>query len=617
MLNYSVELWGNYNLVQKTLHSHIQGLNELITIFIDKYNSEQNLCKCLYKSSEEKSSSITFFESLSEGILGFKGDMVNQFNYLNEYLNGLKDEIINPLKNIYQTLIKKLNNNSTEVASIYKTYQASINQLELSKNRFHASVKEAEQNKLRIEYFKTKLNNIKSKNNEKNDNKNNDETITNTINGYNNAIKQEELKLQDILKIAKENEQIYINLINYTNKLQEDYIEIKNKNLNQIQDLEEELGECVKDTLRKFIVFQVAYLRNMQYDIDKKAKIFESINIKNDINNFIISNKKELNFPSKIEYEPYISILNKDTNNAMIKLGTITPEKIEEIKNFMLNIFPLDRTDEIKLLKNKTQYEIETLVEKIFSNKRLEFEETKYITKLILNKKLRRLLLNEINNYRIKTKEGCLLKDKAYDTINEILKESLNILQIDKDFESAKIIINLSNTLYKNTDDENKTKILMNSSLKNENGIKSFEFWKELIKYNIIEERQNKKIFGLYSGVEDEDNKTNEINKKEINEIVENKLKTFIKYMMEFECRYFCIKQIIQEFGEYYQLKQNVIDELIAKADDYENNQINKTNENTIIAKLNNVNNESNTDINTDSQNSEKNSNGEEKKRIK
>ena len=351
MLNYSVELWGYYNLVQKTLHSHIKTLNELITIFIDRYNSEQNLCKCLYKSSEEKTP-LTSFESLSEGILGFKGDMLNQFNYLNEYLSGLKDEIITPLKNIYQTLIKKINNSSTEVSSIYKTYQASLNQLELSKSKFHASVREAEQNKLHIEYYKTKLNNIKIKNSEINNN-NDDKNINNVINGYNNAIKQEELKLQNILKTAKENEQIYINLINYANKLQQDYIEIKNKNLNLIQDLEEELGESVKDTLRKFIVFQVSYLRNMQYDIDKNAKLFESINIKNDINNFILSNKKDINFPSKIEYEPYISILSMDTNNAMIKLGTITPEKIEEIKNFMTNIFPLDRSSEIKLIKKE------------------------------------------------------------------------------------------------------------------------------------------------------------------------------------------------------------------------------------------------------------------------
>ena len=63
----------------------------------------------------------------------------------------------------------------------------------------------------------------------------------------------------DLLKKSKENERIYISLINNTNRLQEEYIEVKNRNLNEIQDLEEELGEYIKDSLRKFIIFQVAY----------------------------------------------------------------------------------------------------------------------------------------------------------------------------------------------------------------------------------------------------------------------------------------------------------------------------------------------------------------------
>ena len=49
--------------------------------------------------------------------------------------------------------------------------------------------------------------------------------------------------------------------------------------MNGIQDLEEELGNNIKDSLRKYVIFQVAFLRNMQYDIEKKAKLMESINI--------------------------------------------------------------------------------------------------------------------------------------------------------------------------------------------------------------------------------------------------------------------------------------------------------------------------------------------------
>ena len=44
-MHYSIELWGNYNKVYQQLNSHIQGLNELIGMFIERYKTNQNLGK--------------------------------------------------------------------------------------------------------------------------------------------------------------------------------------------------------------------------------------------------------------------------------------------------------------------------------------------------------------------------------------------------------------------------------------------------------------------------------------------------------------------------------------------------------------------------------------------
>ena len=98
----------------------------------------------------------------------------------------------------------------------------------------------------------------------------------------------------DSLKKVKEFEKTYVELIDKTNNLQDDNIEIKKRNLNEIQDIEQEIGENIKNSFRKFIVFQVAYLRNIQYDIKKKSSIFENININRDINNYINNNKMNI-----------------------------------------------------------------------------------------------------------------------------------------------------------------------------------------------------------------------------------------------------------------------------------------------------------------------------------
>ena len=573
MMHYSIELWANYNKVYQQINKNMQGLKDLIEMFTERYKTNQNLANTLTKLSESKNN-ITTFESLLEGILGFKGDMFNQYNYLSEFLVGLRDEIIKPLSLNYQTFCQKLNKNFNETSTFNKAYQSAVNQLEIGKNQFHSSVYAAEQCKLKVEYYKKKINNLN----------NNKESKEN----YQNLLKQEENKAMNLLKESKENERIYINLIHNANRIQEEYIEIKKRNLNQIQDLEEELGEYIKDSLRKFIIFQVAYLRNMQYDVDKKAKIIEGINIKNDIQKFIKENKTNFIPPIQFEYIPYSSQLDK--NNQKKEIQNIPPEISKEVKDFISNVFPFERAEEVKLFKTKKQVDIEEIIKKIYNEEKLNFEDNKEITKIIMNKRARHILLKELNKYKSKDNDNnCLLNDNAYDTINEILKESLKLIIPEKDFKSAELIINLSSALYKNSNDEEQPQYFIINDIKHEKTIKSYDFWKELIKYNIIEEIHNQKIIAVNLN-EKEKNKNVNIYLTKVNEIVLNQLNNFSKYMIDFCCRPKIIRQIIEEFKEFYQLDDKEIENLNKKIDDYENEQMNKNNTSNYSTEQNSAN---------------------------
>ena len=486
--------------------------------------------------------------------------MYNQFNYLSEFLIGMRDEIIKPLSSAYQNFSKKIENNFSETSTLNEEYQASVEQMETFKNQFYSSVFSAEQSKLKAEYFRKKLNSLNDKNN--------DQKIKEIKDNYVMNIKKEENKANNYLKDAKTNEKKYISLIHNTNILQDEYIEVKKKNLNEIQELEEELGEIIKDSLRKFIIFQVAYLRNMQYDVDKKAKVLESINIRNDIQKFINNNKKDTIPPKKFEYVPYISKLNTN-NEAKGKTNpqNIPPEIIKEVNNFISSVFPSERLNEIKFLKIKENVDVEQIVYKIFNEEKLNFVDTQEITKLIIKKRSRRLLLNEIKNYKIKNGNN-ILSDNAYDTINEIFKESLNLVKQDKDYETAKIIINISNDIFRLIKDETNEKICLLNDLKAEKPIKSYEFWKDLIKYEIIEEMHQQKISAV------KNKKDEKIN---INEIVLNKLNIYINHMINFFCKPKILRQILEIFNDYYHLDETKIKEINKKIDDYENIEVNNS----------------------------------------
>ena len=561
-MNYSVELWSNYNKAQKTLHYHLQGLKNLISLYSEHYNCQNNYALLLKKTYLSKYQ-ITVFESLFKGFNSFKSDMSNQYKYLNEFLLGLKDEIINPLSLLYQTTLKKLNYNIYEMSSIEKSYRSSVERLEDTKNNFHYYAKSAEESKIMAELYKERNNN-----------------------NYNELIKEEETKMLDYLKRSKDNEKMYVETIDRTNELQEEYIEIKKRNLNELQEMEEEIAENIKDSFRKFIVFQVAYLRNMEYDIKNKSLIFENINIKRDINKFINNNKTQITQLYKYEYVPYIS----EFENKIVKdknMPNIYSEKVKmSVKLFMSNVFSKAKPNEINpnsiYYKNKfILTEIKEIVNKIFNNEKLLKEEKEKINKLILLKKTRRKLLQEINNYCINNINSSLLNEISFENISNLLNESLKVLQIEKDYESEKLILNFATSFYQISGKSKKKKEFIQNELTNNKLFSKYEFWKELIKYNIIEEMYNQKKYNLFSNKKEDEEK----NKQRIKEIVISKINLHINYMIDFNCKFSFMKQIFQEFKEYYELS----DEELKKIED----KINKYNDKDSELNINN-------DINND-----------------
>ena len=563
-MNYSVELWNNYNKAQKTLNYNLQGLKDVITLYTDHYNCQQNYLLLLKKTYLSKNQ-ITVFESLYKGFNSFKNDMSNQYKYLSEFLNGLRDEIINPLSSLFKTSLSKLNYNIYEMQSIEKAYETSVENLETSKNYFHHFAKNAEESKIMAELYKER----------------NDKNLS-------GLIKEEETKMLDNLKKSKDNEKIYVELIDKTNDLQDDYIEIKKRNLNEIQELEEEIAENIKDSFRKFIVFQVAYLRNMEYDIKNKSMIFENINVKNDINKYINNNKTQITQLYKYEYAPYIS----EFENKILKEKNIQNIYSENVKNgvklFISNVFSKEKPNEIN--PNSKYYkseiianEIKQIVNKIFKSENLSKDEKEKINKLILLKKTRRKLLQEINNYCLNNINSSLLNEISYENISNLLKESLKVLQIEKDYESEKLILNFATSFYQINGTSQKKKQFIQNDLIDNKLFNKYEFWKELIKYNIIEEMYNQKKYNLFSDKKEDEEK----NKTRIKEIAISKINLHINYMIDFKCKHSFMKQILQEFKEYYDLSDDDTQKISNKINEYnkcedEQNE-NKNNEKQII----------------------------------
>ena len=529
-MNYSVELWDSYNKVENNLLFHLRGLKDFIYM-IKELNKSIKIFSDNLKHIYGMNLRITTNESLSIGIDNFRNNLFFHYNLLERYISSMNSEIITPLNNLQETILKKLNANYKETTNAEKNYESYITQVDFTRNKFHSRVKQLENKLIELEIIRN--------------NKDKKDTIANILDKNEDELEEE---IKNCILFAKDSEKIYLSYIKYTNRIQDEFIEIKKKNLNEIQSLEIELGEKIKKSLNKLYSLQTNYIKNLNIETEKKIKKLEEIDINNDISLYIKYNSTNEIPPFKFDYVPYICNLDKQSINDE-NLKKIYKKVKEEIKSK----FPEEK--DISLLKTKTDKEIETFIDSI-----LRGENEKVINaneenlKIVSNKYLRRLFLKYLNKLRNYT--HLILNDFSYKIIGNLLKEFLSYSYKEKDFESIKLIMVLSMNLFKINKISNKPRIFLQNYLINNQLWRDINFWENLIKYDIIEEMHNQKKYNLYL---EENDVLKNIRAKDI---TKNQLTTHLNNMISFELNATLMNKVLNYFSNNYNLQKHALESL-------------------------------------------------------
>ena len=382
--------------------------------------------------------------------------------------------------------------------------------------------------------------------------------------------KKEEEKIIELLQVAKESQKKYVFNINRINEIQSEYIEKKKNYLNNMQYMEEQLGECVKDSLRKLILYQLSLIRNVQYDSEATSKKYEEIDINKDIKYFIKQHSTNDLIPFKYEFIPYSSSIGKRYKN-------ISDNSIKEIRDFIRTIFNNDsEIQNISFMSNsKRSMNIKDMADYIYrinDNKFADKESyfTEKINNSLRNKKERKALLNEINKIRIKG--SYFINDFNFNNIGNFLKMCINVIvnenkkeanddddndKNDFDYESMNLIFIIATNLYKINEYGNKPRIFLQENLVGTPIFSDFNFWKNIIRYFIISELHNQKKYNIYD--------TNINKEMEKQKLIKNKLNTFIFHMKAFEVKNKLINEIIYFFINYYVLDSKLVEPLLIK----------------------------------------------------
>ena len=507
-MNYSVELWNSYNKVENNFLFHLRGLKDFIYLIKEISKSFASLSLNL-KKLKEINLNITTNESLSQGIEQFKQNIFYFYSSLELFISKMNSEIIIPLNNYQEMTLKKLNNNYKETLNSEKNYEAYLTQIEFTRDKFHSRVKQLEDKMLEKEMSLGK---------------NEDQKKINKL----------EEQIKENLGYAKESEKIYLSYIKYTNRIQEEFIEIKKKNLNEIQNMEIDLGKNIKTSLIKFFTYENNFLKNMIDDTEKKEKLMDKIDVVKDIDIFIKNNKTNDLPPYPLEYIPYT-----------------TTVKNEKIKNEIKKFFPDEK--DISSLKTKMDKEIEKFLDSI-----LDGEDEKIIganeknMKIVSNKTYRRIFLNYLN--KLRTNTNITLDDSTFKIIGNLLNECLNNAYKEKDFVCIKLIIIISTNLFKLNKISNNPRVFLHEYIKNNSVWKDIKFWENLIKYDINEEMHNQKKYYLYS----EENEL--LTNIRIKDIIKKQVSSNLYNMNLFEINSSLMFKIINYFSNYYELQSSVVE---------------------------------------------------------
>ena len=525
LLKYEDHLWNRFEALHERYRRQYNYLSNLKTIFTkyrsgisDFSKSNLNIVKAKYQLEETNNSQNDALLSLVSNI-SKQGEAFDYFEkaipgYIIQKLDSILDPVYYEEKDKYNNLKKAYNN-----------YIYAQNSVEKAKKTFYNSASAAE-NQLRV-VIKTKEIDVSQANIE-------------TLNKL-------ESKKNDLINEAKNYENKYILEIQNANKLRIDFNQKQNDILQFYEKRDENSGEEIKIMLMLFVAELKKDIQIITTNIQDFEENIKKIDIKKDINEFVDLNKGTVKPDEEIIFYPYdpITKITETKESEEFKYNVMREMKL----NFN-GIFP-DFNQEFEDKKS----ELRKMTVNFFKTN-VKFNEQEKLLEYLKEKQFRDYFL--INLSKQRTQGRYARKEEIMNNLKEVLNLILEIAEKEKDYESGKNCIILSQTYYIEDKNDKNKKIYLIESIQDNNWLKSINFWNGIIDLMIKKEiEKNNKI-----------NKNNDENeqKKISSNAGFSQLLSYSNNMVEFKIDKDIIKHIIDKFAIKYNIEKNLVETIYANS---------------------------------------------------
>ena len=533
---YVEKLWGKIDFLhEKTLkeHSNLNIFSEIITKYqqalTDFSKSIDNIKRKNSDIVDEKEKDNT----IDLAITNFKQALKSHVDEFKECSNHMKKSIINPI-------IKTIDDKYTEEKELYYQYNKSKNlynnskiNLEKARKEFEASAKICESNIFNM---------IQSK--------------YQALNSEEDLVKYEE-RMKLSITSTKNLEDKYYKLLEDTNKAREIEINKQKELLKFYQIINTDFYLKLNCIISYFIPMVKKMFTSILLSMDALDYRFKNINIQQDMNNFIEKNKTDFKRDDPIPFIPYTPEADLTKNFAGIEKKELETLDINyQVISTMHQNFRDIRKD-LNMIEEEKKYRLRFLCTQIFKiGPGISFnpKEKKELINLLKEPFYKSYFLVTLSKQRTKgrfQRSETLIKDLS-DIIHNILDES----QKNKDYESAKNCIILSQTFFHEKKNQNDIKkIYLFDYIKNYKWLQSLDFWEGIIEHMIQNEIAKNEEVNKKNNVI---NETQEDIKSRLSNIGFSQVLSYSNNMIEFKIEKKDITKIVDSFIKKYGIEESM-----------------------------------------------------------
>ena len=540
-MSFSSDLWNGFEIIKKYFIKAFNKLKNFYEIFFSYASLEKNYAVNLEIIYEQFQNIFNSDEILLSPSKTFISNIKVECEYHKLYYNNIFDNILSPLKNIIESKKKSIIKNFCDNIKNSERYEKILHNLISIQENYHNACKELARCVSDINIYKLNLETKKKQGS--------DIHLTN----------KRDKSLEKIYRAQID----YLNILTESNIILKDYNDKTENILNNLEIEFTDIGEFIKNCLINYSKSKSQLFHDILEIMNQsKNNFYEKIDVKNEINNFVMNNAtKEFKF-HKFEYIPFkINNINKNFLFSDIKENPKNPinkEKVIELvkkyfidnkiteadseyiaktmnslkkysiefninydlfleegknnenKNLIIDFNPNEENQIININNNMKQKEtfeninyIQNFMSKILTGEKdLENDLIKIKTLLQKNEKIIYLeqIIDSLNNCR---KHGnYILNESTYDYFLNLFNFILEIFGNNE--KVLKNIITFSQTFYKVKEGKSSQKCYILYSICNSAIFNKIETWHKIINYSLSLAIKNKYV-----------NENKEKNKKE------------------------------------------------------------------------------------------------------